>query len=179
MPAALLVIDVQEALFRTEPRPASADDVVARINHLIARAREAVRPVIFIQHETMGDGLKVGTQAWQLVKELDAQATDHTIRKTTPDSFFRTGLGELLGTLGVSRVVVCGYATEFCVDTTVRRAAALGYGVTLVADAHTTRDKAHATAEQIRVHHNATLPAISSFDAKIVALDADHAGLFQ
>jgi len=68
--------------------------------------------------------------------------------------------------------VVCGYATEFCVDTTLRRAAGLGLTVTLAADAHTTHDKPHADGGQIRAHHNATLPAISSFGVKIAAVAA-------
>lgn len=39
MSSALLVVDVQEALFRPQPRPADADATVARINALAARAR--------------------------------------------------------------------------------------------------------------------------------------------
>ena len=42
----------------------------------------------------------------------------------------------------------------------------------LVADAHTTHDKPHMGAAQIRAHHNATLPDISSFGVKIVATPA-------
>ena len=44
------------------------------------------------------------------------------MRKTTPDSFLRTTLSDELEAAGASRLVICGYATEFCVDTTVRRA---------------------------------------------------------
>jgi nicotinamidase-related amidase len=74
---------------------------------------------------------------------------------------------------GTREVVICGYASEFCVDTTTRRAAALGYRVVLAADAHTTHDKPHATASQIRDHHNATLPGITSFGPRIVAMPSD------
>ncbi|MGO4329759.1 cysteine hydrolase family protein [Cupriavidus sp. 2TAF22] len=169
MSSALLVIDVQEGLFGPAPQPASADAVIGNINALIARARGKDVPVIFIQHETREDELRFDTPGWQLVAALDARAHDHFIRKTTPDSFLRTELGALLSTLAVSHVVLCGYATEFCVDTTARRAAALGLDVTLAADAHTTHDKPHASAEMIRVHHNATLPSISSFGSKIAA----------
>jgi nicotinamidase-related amidase len=69
-------------------------------------------------------------------------------------------------------IVICGYASEFCVDTTSRRAAALGYPVIIAADAHTTHDKAHASALQIRTHHNATLENISSFGPVIRAIDS-------
>lgn len=173
MSSALLIIDMQEAFFRTFPRPGAADRTVARINAAISRARDDEVPVIFIQHETVVGIPAHGSAEWALVQELDVKAVDHRIRKTTPDSFLRTGLDTLLQTLGVSRLIVCGYATEFCVDTTVRRAAGLGYGVTLVEDAHTTHDKAHAGADQIRVHHNATLSAITSFGVKIHAVSLD------
>lgn len=171
--SALLVIDVQNEFWCTGPGPALAGEVVARINTLAARARQQAATVIFVQHEVRHGGPAHDSEGWALVPELDVRQGDHTVRKTTPDSFLGTGLGELLATLGVSRLVVCGYATEFCVDTTVRRAAALGYDVTLAADAHTTHDKPHANAAQIRAHHNATLAAITGFGPRIVARTVD------
>lgn len=173
MASALLIIDMQQDFFLPASAPGAADKTVSRINAAISRARNAAMPIVFIQHEAATGIPQYATPGWALVQALDAQPGDYRIRKTTGDAFLRTELGELLRTLGISHVVVCGYATEFCVDTTVRRAAALGLDVTLVADAHTTHDKAHASAEQIRVHHNATLPAISSFGVKIQALPLD------
>ncbi|GGC71650.1 cysteine hydrolase family protein [Undibacterium terreum] len=172
MKSALIVIDVQKGLFDAEPRPADADAVIARINALAARARSADVPVIFVQHETAEGELKYGAPGWDLEQQLHVEAIDHHIRKTTPDSFLRTDLGEMLVSMNVEKVILCGYATEFCVDTTTRRSAALGYEVIIAADAHTTHDKAHATAAQIRIHHNATLPDISSFGPQISAVNA-------
>lgn len=169
---ALLVIDVQRGLFDAAPRPGDADAVLARINALARTARAAGAPVIFIQHETVYQELRHGSTAWELERTLDVLSQDHLVRKTTPDAFMRTPLAELLDRAGVKEVVICGYATEFCVDTTTRRAAALGYPVTLVADAHTTHDKPHASADQIRTHHNATLSNIRSFGPRIVAVPA-------
>lgn len=173
MASALLVIDVQNEFWCAVPRPAQADGVVARINALAARARRQDAAVVFVQHEVREGCPTHGSEGWGLVRELDVRPVDHMIRKTTPDSFLRTNLGELLMALSVSRLVVCGYATEFCVDTTVRRAAALGYDVTLAADGHTTHDKPHASAAQIREHHNATLPSITSFGSRIIAQTVD------
>ncbi len=170
MKTALMVIDVQRGLFDTQPPPAEADAVIARINELSARARAAGAPVILVQHESAA--LAHGSEAWNLPAVLRAEDGDHRIRKTTPDAFLRTGLDEVLSFLGVEELVVCGYASEFCVDTSVRSAAAHGYAVTLAADAHTTHDRPHASAAQIRAHHNATLPAITSFGPRIRALPA-------
>ncbi|MFZ6724663.1 cysteine hydrolase family protein [Undibacterium sp. MH2W] len=170
MKTALLVIDVQRGLFDAEPRPYDADAVVARINALSERARYAGAAVIFVQHEELESGLVFGTKAWQLEKNLMVEEGDVILRKTTPDSFQRTELLELLLVRGIEQLLVCGYASEFCVDTTTRRAAALGFPVILVADAHTTHDKAHAPASTIVQHHNATLSSIRSFGPVIRAV---------
>jgi nicotinamidase-related amidase len=170
MNSALLVVDVQRGLFDDEPRAFEADVVVARINALAIRARGSGAPVVFIQHEGPGSSLAFGYPGWQLASNLDVRPGDHFVRKKSPDSFLRTNLQQLLEALHVSRIVVCGYACEFCVDTTVRRAAALGYSVTLASDAHTTHDKEHASAAAIRAHENATLCEITSFGPTIEAL---------
>ncbi len=170
MHTALLIIDVQRALFEVEPQPFEADIVVQRINALSEHARTLSIPVIFVQHEKEGTSLGFQREGWQLQKNIVIGTGDLFVRKTTPDAFLGTQLEQILNEFGVKHVVVCGYASEFCVDTTVRRAAALGYSVTLVADAHTTCDKPHAGGAEIRAHENATLPNITSFGPVIQAI---------
>jgi nicotinamidase-related amidase len=173
MKSALLIIDVQQALLDETPRPFEADAVVERINILTAKARAIGAPVAFIQHETSAGRLEYNSAGWQLQPGLQVVDSDIKLRKSTPDSFLRTELQELLTSWNVDQLVICGFASEFCVDTTVRRAAALGYPVTLVSDAHTTHDKPHATGLQIRTHENVTLPDISSFGPAIKAVPTD------
>ncbi len=170
MKSAVLVIDVQAGLFDPAPQPFESEAVLARINRVTAWARTQKIPVIFIQHERPGTALEYASNGWQLQGTLQIEPSDYRLRKTTPDSFLRTDLAEKLTPLGIEHLFICGYASEFCVDTTVRRAAGLGYSVTLVADAHTTHDKAHTSGGNIRDHHNATLTNISSFDVKIMAI---------
>ena len=167
---ALVVIDVQHALF--DPLPAEGEAVVARINGLAARARAAGVPVVFVQHETAQGALAFESPGWQFAPGLAVAAGDARLRKRTPDSFLHTGLQALLAARDVRHLVVCGYASEFCVDTTVRSAAAKGYEITLAADAHTTHDKPHATGLQIRTHENETLANITSFGVAIAAVPA-------
>ncbi len=52
--------------------------------------------------------------------------------------------------------------SQFCVDTTTRRAVSLGFDVTLLEDGHATSDFGALTAEQIVHHHNQIL---SGFEA--------------
>jgi nicotinamidase-related amidase len=169
MKNALVVIDMQAGLF--EPEPPEAQAVVARIAALASRARAAGAPVVWVQHESAGD-LVVDSPGWQLHPGLHAQASDVFVRKTMSDAFLRTPLPELLRERGVGHVVVCGYSSEFCVDSSVRGAAARGFAVTLAADAHTSHDKPHATGLQIRLHENETLSNIASFHVVIDAVPA-------
>ncbi len=170
---ALIVIDIQQGLFGPEPKPAFSSDIIARINTLTQRARQQGVPVIFVQHEAMtGQHFTYGSEAWQLASGLVTDERDSFVRKTTPDSFLRTDLEATLKQAGVSQLVVCGYATEFCIDTTVRRAAGLGFEVIVVSDAHTTHDKSHAKAAEIITHHTATLTSIRSFGVQITAQES-------
>jgi nicotinamidase-related amidase len=172
MTTALLVIDFQKGLVNTEPLPGDIAHVTGNINTLMRRARDAGATVVLIQHED-DHALVHGSEAWALSPDLDVTPRDAVIAKRTPDSFLRTDLAALLAERDVKHVVICGYASEFCVDTTVRRAAANGLTVTLAADAHTTHDKPHASAASIRAHHNATLSNIRSFGPTIRALRCD------
>ncbi|MEG3000111.1 MAG: cysteine hydrolase family protein [Comamonas sp.] len=176
---ALLVIDAQTALFAPAPRPWEANAVLQRIKLLAASARTAGLPVVWVQHADE-HSMQSGSPGWQLVQGLQAEPADYRVEKRTPDAFLHTPLQELLTALQAEQLVVAGYASEFCVDTTVRRAAALGWDVMLAADAHTTHDKPHASAQAIRAHENATLPAIRSFDRRIQAVNtADLCALIQ
>lgn len=170
MNTAILVIDVQSALFESTPAPYEAQEVVGRINQLSAWARNSSIPVIFIQHEQPNSPVEFGSDGWQLQGNLHTSETDLLVRKTTPNSFLKTNLKEILDAHQIEHLIICGYASEFCVDTTTRQAAALGYSIELVADAHTTHDKKHAAAIWIREHHNQSLANIKSFGVKIAAV---------
>lgn len=170
---ALLIIDMQQALCEGDGAAFDSPGVIARINTLSARARVAGVPVIWVQHEGSGGYLAHGTPGWQLATGLHTSETDLRVRKTTPDSFLRTPLADLLAQHGTNELVVCGMHTEFCVDTTTRRALARGYPVVLVADAHTSAGNAHLTPQQVVAHHNTTLCNISSFGPKVRVLVAE------
>lgn len=164
---ALLVIDVQQGLCDGATPPYALDEVIARINAVAAKARAAGAPVIFIQHEGTAGYLEHDTAAWQLHRDLRTDSADLTLRKTATDAFHRTGLQALLERHGVTELVVCGMHTEFCVDTTIRRALALGYPVVLVADAHTSEGSAVLSPELVIAHHNDVLSNISSFGPRV------------
>jgi len=173
MTTAILVIDVQQGLCEGEGAAFDCDGTITRINRVTRKARAAGAPVIFIQHESGPGDLEHGSAAWQLANGLEVQPADIRLRKTTPDSFLRTELEAVLRRLGVQDLVICGMHSEFCVDTTARRALALGFPVVLVADAHTSAGNAAISAQQVIAHHNATLTNISSFGPRVRAIDSE------
>ena len=152
---ALLVVDMQQGLFSSEQSRYRSASVVANINLLIDFCHQESIPVVFIQHDgSIDDVLEPQTDGWQLLPQLHRQPHDHLIRKSACDAFYRTGLQPLLHSLGVSRLMISGCATDFCVDTTIRAAASLDYQLIAVQDAHTTADRPHMSASQIIEHHN-------------------------
>jgi nicotinamidase-related amidase len=167
MKTALLIIDVQQGLCEGEHSAFESADVIGRINRVSAKARAAGIPVIFIQHESEGGYLEFGTHTWQLAQGLHTESSDLRIRKTTPDSFLRTDLQATLQGGAITDLIICGMHTEFCVDTTTRKALALGYPVILIEDAHTTEGNGYLTPRQVIQHHNATLANISSFGPRV------------
>lgn len=163
MITALLVIDVQQALCSGEYAAFDIENVIARINLLSQKARESNAPVIFVQHEENEGPLPFGGAGWQLAQPLVVTPEDIRVRKKTPNSFHETSLQQMLKERGVSKLVICGLQSDFCVDTTVRQALPLGYDVVLVADAHSTLDNGVLSAAQIVAHHNQTLRHMTSF----------------
>ena len=152
---AVLIVDVQVGVFETDPAPLDKEGVLARINQVTGSARAVPASVIFLQHD--GDPkeqwLVPFTDAWRLHPALHVGRDDCVIRKTACDGFYRTELADYLRSNAVKTLVIAGYATDFCVDTTIRSAASREFNVIVVSDAHTTKDRPVLTAEQIRAHH--------------------------
>jgi nicotinamidase-related amidase len=154
--AAVLVIDAQAALFGSTPPPLEADAVLARINEVTAKARAAGAPVFLIQQdgEPGGNWLVPLTEGWKFDPRLRVEPGDRVIRKTTCDAFYGTPLESELRARKISTLVFTGFATDFCVDCTLRNALSRNFAVIVASDAHTTTDSPSLKAESIRRHHN-------------------------
>lgn len=143
----LIVVDMQNAVFDGNPRY-DREGVTGRIN-VLARAADAV---IFIRHEE--EGMMPGSDGWQILPELHQPAGSYYVGKTACDAFYRTGLDDLLGQLRPQRLTLCGCATDYCLDTTIKNAASRGYALTVAADAHTTANRGELRAPQLIAHYN-------------------------
>jgi len=172
MATALLIIDVQHALCSGEFAAFEVERVIDRINLVSRHVRDRGGLVVVVQHESTSGPLVYGTEGWALAAGLFTRPTDLFLRKAGSDAFHNTELHQLLQSRGVTKLIVCGLQSEFCVDTTVRRGLALGYPVTLVSDGHSTLANGTLTAAQISAHHNVTLANLSSFGPRAVPVPA-------
>ncbi|MVT01115.1 isochorismatase [Enterobacter sp. 10-1] len=143
----VMVVDMQNGVFAT-PRVERAR-CVAHINRL---TRAADR-VIFIQHAEDG-GLEEGSDGFALLAELEQPAGSLYVTKTACDAFYQTRLAQLLSDLNIEEFVICGCATDYCVDTTIKNGASRGYAITVAEDAHTTANRAAAQAKTLIAHYN-------------------------
>jgi nicotinamidase-related amidase len=84
------------------------------------------------------------------------------VHKRSSDAFFETRLAEILNTQQIRRLVIAGCMTEYCIDTTCRRAVSLFRDVVLAADGHTTGDSEQLSFAQIVAHHNRVLDGFSA-----------------
>ena len=94
--------------------------------------------MVWVQHE--GEGLERGSEAWQIVAELDPGEAEPLVEKRYGDAFEATTLEQVLAGLGVGRLSVVVAETDACIRSTIHGAFARGYDTTLVSDAHTTSD---------------------------------------
>lgn len=163
---ALLIIDAQVNMFADEYPVYDRERILRVLGELIARARQARLPIVFVQNNGgEGDPDLPGSPGWQIHPALAPQAGEAVVQKHTPDAFHETGLQDELTKRGIRRIVVAGMQTDMCVDATCRRAHELGYAVTLVEDAHSTFAGGGLTAAEIIAQYNAGLGQIIQVEA--------------
>jgi nicotinamidase-related amidase len=152
MSAALLIIDVQQALVDDLP-PARRAELFAVLASLLERARATRRPVVFVRDRSVNPG----TPGFEIPSEIAPLQGEPIVDKDFGDAFQETELAGVLAGVDVDHVVAAGMQTDFCVDATVRGARERGYRVTLVADGHATYASEGRSEEQIRegVHREA------------------------
>jgi nicotinamidase-related amidase len=168
---ALIVVDMQVGLLEGPPKHDLAN-VVQRINALAALARRTNGHVVWIRH-CGGEGFEPHKPGWSFLPDLARDPMDLVIEKTLNDAFAGTALHEKLQSLAPARLMIAGWATDFCVDATVRSAISHDYPVVAVEDGHTLADRPHLPAPAVIRHHNWVWSGLISRRSIRVARTAD------
>ena len=163
--AALLIIDVQNYCVSEKAgvseyfRHSFRETVLPNIQRLQPACRRAGIEVVYSVIENMTrdgrdrsldykiSGIDVAHGSWEarVVDEIAPGDDEMVFRKTSSNVFISTNIDYVLRNLEVRSLMVTGLMTDQCVESAVRDACDLGYLVTLVTDACTTKTaKRHA-----------------------------------
>ena len=119
------------------------DGVAAALDEaatLLQRARSAGIPIIHVKHDG-GEGTPYDIRAeiGQIVDQVAPEGDEPVIVKQFPNSFVQTELDDRLRAAPGRSLVLAGFMTHMCVNSTARGAFNLGYASTVVASATATR----------------------------------------
>lgn len=139
--AALVLIDCQNTYREGLMQLTGVEPALKEARRVLDRARALGRPVIHIQHDAgPGTPYDVRADIGRIADIVAPQNGETVITKAYPNSFVQTPLDDELKRLGVKNLVLVGFMTHMCVNSTARGAFNLGYAPTVVASATATRD---------------------------------------
>lgn len=136
---ALVIVDVQVNQFEGPFAVHEGDVLLRRVANLVARARAAGAPVVFVRNcGTAPDPDVPGTPGWELHPSLVPAPGEPVLDKTTFDTFASTSLEAELKARDVHAVAIAGLQSNYCIRATTNGALDRGFAVTLIANAHST-----------------------------------------
>jgi nicotinamidase-related amidase len=136
----LVMIDCQNTYTRGVMELDGVQDALDEAANLLERARSAGIPIVHIEHDD-GEGslYDIRAEIGQIVDRVAPQGDETVIVKNFPNSFVQTDLDDRLKAAGASNLLLAGFMTHMCVNSTARGAFNLGYAPTVVASATATR----------------------------------------
>ncbi|MBN1783673.1 MAG: isochorismatase family protein [Alphaproteobacteria bacterium] len=139
MKAALLIVDVQKdydkdgALEISDLRKS-----LPQIQKLLQFYREKDFLRVHVRHVSLdpkAEDFCDGTKGVEFIDGFEPDANEIVITKNYPGSFWKTKLDDILKKNNIDTVLICGYSSFLCCDTTAREAFQHGYAVFYVEDA--------------------------------------------
>lgn len=154
---ALIVIDVQNEYVSGNlliEYPA-INPSLANIGKAMDAAQAANIPVIVVQQfaPVQSPIFAEGSHGWELHEVVTSRSWQHKLNKKLPSAFAGTDLADWLKQHNIDTLVVTGYMTHNCVDSTVKHAFHSGLAVEYLHDASGTlayqNKSGYASAEEI------------------------------
>ncbi len=139
----LLLIDVQKGVNVFEHWGGGATgrrnnpQAEERMQELLGAWRDAGLPVFWTRHDSReaASPLKFDLPTGDQIDGFDPAPEDVVIEKDVNSAFVGTDMELRMRQRGVHRLVVAGFFTNFCVETSVRMSGNMGYDTYLVPDA--------------------------------------------
>jgi nicotinamidase-related amidase len=175
MQEALLVIDVQNEYFTGLLPISHPQGSLKNILRAMDEAHSRGMPIAVIQHGAPQENAAVFKKlspTWELHPEVASRPRTKLIEKHLPGSFTGTDLEIWLTAEGVDTVVICGYMTHMCCDTTARQAVHRGFNNVFLSDATGTleirNEAGSVTAEEL---HRAILVTQAMRFSRVLTTD--------
>lgn len=160
--AALVLIDCQNTYREGVMQLVGVEAALQQAQLLLRRARAAGIPVFHVRHDAgPGSPYDLTAPIGAIADEVAPEGDEVIVTKTHPNSFVNTDLHERLQAIGASNLVLGGFMTHMCVNSTARGAFNLGYQPTVVAAATATRDLPRG---------GSTIPAQALHDASLASI---------
>ncbi|ODN67212.1 cysteine hydrolase family protein [Methylophaga muralis] len=160
--SALILIDCQNTYRRGVMQLSGVEEAIVEAKALLKRARAANIPIFHIQHDGgPGSPYDLTSDIGQISSEVAPQDGEYVITKNFPNSFIQTELDERLKSLKIENIVLAGFMTHMCVNSTAHGGFNLGYKPTVVASATATRS--------LEAAHGKLVPAEQVQDAAIAS----------
>ncbi|GJE18721.1 cysteine hydrolase family protein [Methylobacterium marchantiae] len=138
--SALVMIDLQNTYREGIMRLEQVEAAIAAARELLSRARAAGIPVVHIQHDAgPGSPYDVSADIGRISDEVAPQGDETVIVKNYPNAFVGTDLQKHLDEADIKSVLLAGFMTHMCINSTARGAFNLGFSPTVVASTTATR----------------------------------------
>ena len=136
----LVLIDCQNTYTRGLMELEGVQAALDQAEELLDRARGAGIPIVHVQHDSgPGSPYDVREEIGAIVGRVAPRAGEATVVKHLPNSFTGTELDTLLKQHPGRPLLLAGFMTHMCVNSTARGAFGLGYAPTVVGGATATR----------------------------------------
>jgi len=138
--SALIMVDCQNTYRKGVMQLTGVEKAILEAKALLERARALNIPIIHIQHDGgVGSPYDLTTDIGQISNEVAPKDGEYVITKNFPNAFVQTELDERLKSLNIENIVLAGFMTHMCVNSTAHGGFNLGYKPTVVASATATR----------------------------------------
>lgn len=175
--SALVIIDAQNTYREGVMKLDGVEPALEECKALLQRFRAAGRPVFHIQHDTgAGSPYDLNAPIGKIADVVAPVEGEPVITKNFPNSFAQTDLDQQLTQAGIKNLILTGFMSHMCVNSTARGAFTLGYNPTVVASATATRDlpsKASGKTVPSEQVQEAALAALSDLPSAVVPSTAD------
>ncbi|MDO6824914.1 cysteine hydrolase family protein [Marinobacter sp. 1_MG-2023] len=175
--SALVIIDAQNTYREGLMKLDGVEPALEECKALLERFRAAGRPVFHIQHDAgAGSPYDLNAPVGQIADVVAPEAGEPVITKNYPNSFAQTDLDAQLKLAGIKNLILVGFMSHMCVNSTARGAFTLGYNPTVVASATATRSlPSRASGQTVPSEQvqEAALAALSDLPSAVVPSPAD------